>query len=176
MTGAPPRAAQRMGLAVIFFISGSALAYNASYVGGQFSSVRPFEYLGGHLDRHDYISRYRPEYPAIRYMNAHLPSDSLTLFLFLGNRGYYFNGEYRFGESLFRTVVANSGKAEEVLEGLRAYRVTHLFVCYDIFEKWLQNNVFFGKKEIIDEFMSKYTEMTYFKNNFAVLKLLSLPS
>ena len=176
MTSAPPRTVQRLGLAFIFLISASALAYNVSYVIGQFSSVRPFEYLGAHLDRHDYISRYRPEYPAIRYMNERLPPDSLTLFIFLGNRGYYFERDYQFGEGLFSTVIANSQTAEEVLERLRAMGVTHLFIYYDIFESWLQNNSFFGKKCIIDNFMSNYVKVIYYKNGFVVLKLLILLS
>ena len=174
--GASLSVIQGMGTLFCLLIAASSLAYNALYLAGQFTYVRPFSYLGGEVSRDAYISQYRPEYPAILYMNQHLPSESLTLFVFLGSRGYYFEGEYRFGEDLFRRVLGSSQSAEEILEGLRSYGASHVLVHIHIFDRWLQDNFFFGKKAIIEEFMSKYVKVIYYKNNYVVLELLNVLS
>ncbi|MEJ2726841.1 MAG: hypothetical protein P8175_19835, partial [Deltaproteobacteria bacterium] len=173
---ASSRVARRLGPVFWLMILTSSLAYNAVYLAGQFNYVRPFKYLVGTLDRDDYISQYRPEYPAIRYMNEHLSSDSLTLFVFLGHRGYYFEKEYRFGEGLFSNLLANAQSAEEVLEGLQVLGASHVFMYFHFFDRWLQDNYFFGKKPIIEKFMSEYVRVIYCKNGFVVLKLLNVLS
>ncbi len=49
------------------------LSLNAAYIVKQFEYVDPFSYLGGKIDRNEYIARYRPEYRAFQYANHNLP-------------------------------------------------------------------------------------------------------
>jgi hypothetical protein len=53
------------------------------------SIVIPFSYLSGAVSRNEYLENYRREYPVMQYINDNLPAESLILFIFLGNRGYY---------------------------------------------------------------------------------------
>ncbi len=72
------------------------LFYNGRYIVRQFREVRPLEYLRGEVSRDQYINRYRPEYALIQFANQKLPRNSKILVIFLGNRGYYFDGKVVF--------------------------------------------------------------------------------
>jgi hypothetical protein len=76
----------------------SPLIYNAAYVYGQFKVVDPFSYLSESVTRDEYIARFRPEHAAVLYINGNLPEDALVSLIFLGNRGYYLDREYVYGE------------------------------------------------------------------------------
>jgi len=160
-----------MGYGLILLFVGAALAYNAHYIWDQFRYVNPFNYLNGDLSRDDYISRYRPEYPAVKYINQHLPPDSLVLFLFIGNRGYYCDKNYRPGEDLLGPVFARSHSAADILRNLEDLGVTHLFVYFDLFNKWVDINLDEQKKSILNEFYIKHTRVLFNKNIFSVLNL-----
>jgi len=76
-------------------------AISIQYLISQFEYVKPLEYLTGRISRDDYITRYRPEYAAMRYINKNLPENAGILFFFVGNRGYYCDRTYLFEEIQF---------------------------------------------------------------------------
>ncbi|MGD2125162.1 MAG: glycosyltransferase family 39 protein [Desulfobacteraceae bacterium] len=166
----------RLGVLAVLVISAAVLFYNAVYIVQQFHYVKPFSYLGGDLSRDEYIANYRPEYPAMQYLNRHLPTDSLVLFVFLGNRGYYCDREYRFGENLFGQLIARSNRPEEILVGLSEVGATHLFIYFPLFEKWMNHNFGTEKYHLVNYFISKYTRMMYNDKGFSILFLPNVAS
>jgi hypothetical protein len=145
-----------------------ALGLNARYMLYQFRYVEPFAYLQGHLSRDAYISKYRPEYPALHYINHHLPSEALVLFIFVGNRGYYCERNYIFGEDLMREVFLASKNPEEMVRALRDKRITHLLICDRLFKQWLKNNLSDGDRDVVGGLFRKYVRVLYYENGFSL--------
>ena len=155
-----------LGLTLIFFLS-----LNLRYLGAQFVHVDPFGYLGGKTNRHEYIARFNPEYGAVRYINQHLPEDAKVSLIFLGNRGYYLDRAYVYGEDIMFSLIKGAGGPERILRGLRAAKVTHLFIQERIFSKWLDLNFNWEEKAALHNFFKAYTEAIFHENGFSVFSL-----
>jgi uncharacterized membrane protein len=163
--------AKVVGLAAIGSAMACALILNGEYVLRQFKFVEPFSYLSGKLSRDDYIARYRPEYPAMKFIDQNLPPSALVSFLFLGNRGYYCDRNYVYGEHTFGTIVREAPSAEFILGALERSGVSHLLLYYPLFERWVGDNFHENKAKIIRDFLEKYTRVSYTYNNFYLLSL-----
>ncbi|MGB5747186.1 MAG: phospholipid carrier-dependent glycosyltransferase [Desulfobacterales bacterium] len=145
-------AAERWARAAGWFVPGCTvllvtlmLLMNAAYIVKQFEYVDPFSYLGGEIDRNEYIARYRPEYRAFQYANRNLPDDVKVLAIFLGNRSYYSDRELIFGDNLFKKIVKNSNSSDTIRTEIQRLGITHLLIRYDIFNRW--SGVQFNEKE-----------------------------
>jgi 4-amino-4-deoxy-L-arabinose transferase-like glycosyltransferase len=158
-----------MAFVVVALISFAGM--NAHYLLLQFAYIDPFSYLRGKLDRHEYIARFRPEYEAVQHINKHLPKDATVSMVFLGDRGYYLEREYVYGEDLISRFVKKANRAEDILTAFKARGITHLFINDNIFLKWLNLN--FGKeeKERLIEFVRTCTTGVFSRNGFSVLSL-----
>jgi len=101
----------------------------------------PFDFLSGAITRDEYITRYRPEYPVIKYINKHLPQDAKILFIFMGNRGYFCDREYVFDMKNYRStllqLVKNEHDPKTVSCRLKRMEITHFLIRRDIFDKWM---------------------------------------
>ncbi|MCK4787177.1 MAG: glycosyltransferase family 39 protein, partial [Desulfobacteraceae bacterium] len=139
------------GLAALFLVLSFCLSLNAYYVYTQYKYVDPFSYLSSTLSRDEYIDKYRFEYPVIRYINENVNPHDRILFLFMGKRGYYCDKEYILdmvsNRSLLRQLVKKSRKPEEILQGLRGNGITHMLIRYDIFDRWVKDEVNFTIRE-----------------------------
>ena len=122
-------------------VSGLMLAYNGRYLGEQFAVVNPLPYLRGEVSRDDYITAFRPEYPAIRFANATLPPDARVLCLFLGNRGYYMNFkpvfEQPYENGLFARFLAAPEQSLAITAAMREKGITHVLMRDDLAAAWL---------------------------------------
>ena len=153
-----------VGLLVIF-----SMTFNVNYLIDQFRGIQPFVYLKGEISRDDYIARHRPEYPAMLYINKHLPQDSLILFVFLGKRGYYCDRPYIVsGESRMRRLFQKTETPEEILKAFKRQGLTHLVICVPIFSRWIDANFDTEKKKIITELFTKHIKTLYHENGFSV--------
>jgi hypothetical protein len=164
-------------LAPIFLLSVLifALSLNARYILYQFRYVQPFPYLRGHVSRDAYISKYRPEYPAFKYINRHLPSNALVLFIFIGNRGYYCERDYIFAEDLMREAFLGSRRPKEMAWVLRDKGITHLLIYERLFKKWIQDNRSDGDRYVVREFFEEYVRVLYHEKGFTVCALENPP-
>jgi 4-amino-4-deoxy-L-arabinose transferase-like glycosyltransferase len=158
---------------VSVLVAVGSLGFNTKYLYAQFQYVAPLSYLRGQVSREEYISRYRPEQHALRYINHHLAPDARVLFLFLGNRGYYCERDYVFGVGMLGSAVGEARNAEDVLFRLQSQKVTHLLVNNYFLQRWAQNNLSDGAKRILNEFFEKYATIIYSENGFSVLGLSS---
>jgi hypothetical protein len=110
-------------------------------------------------------------------MNAHLPVHSRTLFLFLGDRGYYCHRPYVLDRDDLYGFVKNSSRAEQVLFRLRELGITHLLIRYDVFDKWKKDKYIFSDDEIsvLNQFMINYTQLLFFKWGYGLSVLKGMP-
>ena len=159
------------GLAFVLIALVSFAGLNAQYLLSQFAYVDPFSYLGGKLDRHEYIARFRPEYEAVQHINSHIPKEAVVSMIFLGDRGYYLEREYIYGEDLIGRLVRKADRPEDILTGLRASGITHLFIHENIFLKWLNLNFGETEKARFIEFVRSDTIGVFSRHGFSVLSL-----
>lgn len=166
------RSLRNIGLAGIVLILSLALWLNAYYLVDQFKYVDPFSYLGGTLSRDRYIDRYRLEYPTMRYINENLPPDVRILFIFLGNRGYYCDREYIFdmnnNRSMLKQFLIRSDTTEELLLSLQGLGITHLLICYGIFDRWVKDSLTIKEREFLKQFFQKHIKLIYFKSGYGL--------
>ena len=122
-------------------LPGLMLWYNGRYLADQFAVVQPLPYLRGEISRDDYITAFRPEYPAIRFANSVLPPGSRVLCLFLGNRGYYMNFRPVFEQphenDLFARFLAASDRNLSITSTMREKGITHVLMRDDLTAAWL---------------------------------------
>jgi hypothetical protein len=150
------------------------LWYNADYTIGQFSLIQPLAYLGGKINREQYITDFRPEYPTILYANTHLPPDTKVLCVFLGNRGYYMDFqpvfEAPFGNGLFSTFLKNKSCGNALNAELQKRDITHVLMRDDLTASWFQqlNN---QDKACIAPLFNDATKPLFNKNGYTFFKI-----
>jgi hypothetical protein len=172
VSGLSGRYSRNTGFATVFLIISLPLCLNAWYIRDQYKYVDPLSYLSGSLGRDEYIAKFRPEYPAIRYINDNLPYDARILFIYLGNRGYYCDREYIFdtyrNRSAFRQLVKASSDPEAIYLGLKGMEITHLLIRYDIFDKWVKTDFTARDREVMKAFFKEYVKFVFFKWGYGV--------
>jgi hypothetical protein len=165
------RTARFVGFLVAVSAVAFALILNGKYILTQFETVQPFGYISGKVSRDEYIARYRPEYPALRFINENLSPDAVVSFLFLGRRGYYCDRNYVLGEGSLEAILKEARSPEEILEGLSRSGVTHLLICDPLFRKWTYSNLNREKINNLGIFCEKYTKIDFSANGFVLLSL-----
>ena len=166
-----------VGLAALLLVVSFSLSLNAYYIFTQYKYVDPFGYLSGTLSRDEYIDKYRPEYPVIRYINENLDLHDKILFLFMGKRGYYCDREYVLdmvsNRSLLRQLVKRSRKPEEIVQGLRGNGITHMLIRYDVFDRWVKDEDHFTirDQELLARFFKGHVELLYFRWGYGISRL-----
>lgn len=157
-----------------------SLGLNLRYIIGQYRYVAPFDYLTGRLSRDQYIARYRPEYRAMQYINRHLPTDALILFIFLGNRGYYCERRYLFdmqnNKSTLQRIAESAEGYEDIAVGLKKMGVTHLFMHSGIFAKWAEITFDEKRQELLKGFFEKYAKLGYSQSGYTLYILSQIAS
>ncbi len=148
---------------LLFFLS-----LNAFYVYGLYRIVDPFPYISGSENRDNYISRFIPEYPALKYINENIPEDSKVYFIFLGKRGYYCDRDYMFDMNIMSEIIWESKKPEDILKRFRERGITHLLINYPLFERWMTDNFSSEKQKLTQKFFNENTMLLFFDNVFAV--------
>lgn len=119
------------------------LWYNGQYLTDQFTVVKPLPYVLGQMSRADYITAFRPEYPAIQFANKIVPNGAKVLCIFLGNRGYYmdfqpvFEQPYASGSILAR-FLATENPAHTFIDEMRQRHISHILLRTDLTAQWLR--------------------------------------
>lgn len=151
------------------------LAYNAEYIASQFQIVNPLPYLRAELTREQYISHFRPEYPAIQFTNT-LPEQSRILAVFLGNRGYYFDRPVDFdmkeGGSMLYNVIRQVRTEKQASELLKKQNISHLLIRLDLFTQWIEQQPEPVAKERLKFFLQTETRLLFEKNGHGVFQLI----
>jgi len=166
---------KHIAMVITFLLVSFSLCMNGSYIVNQFRYVSPFSYLKGTVTRDQYIERYRPEYPTMRYINDNLPEEARILFIHLGNRGYYCDRAYVFdmnrNRSTLHQLVKMSDKPEGIVGGLKEMGVTHLLVNYDILDRWVKDTFTIQEQELLRGFLERHVKLLYFNWGYGVSQL-----
>jgi hypothetical protein len=122
---------------------GGMFAYNAQYMVQQFQTIRPLSYLRGEVSREQYITRFRPEYPAIQYANTTLQRDTKVLCIFLGNRGYYMNFTPIFDSpvqgGIFVNILKQLPSEKHIQTTLLNQGINYILLRNDLLQSWYQH-------------------------------------
>lgn len=169
---------KRNAVSIIFGLTVMLLlAINALYVIDQFRYVAPFSYLSGDVTRDEYITHYRPEYPAMQYVNKNLSMGSRLLFIFLGKRGYYCDRDYipdtQGQVNRLYKLIKNSNSPDEVWLGLKKMGVTHLMIQIGVFNGWVNDLFDVEKQKFVKEFFTKHVSLLYSENGVGVFRLIA---
>ena len=155
----------------------ACLGLNAQYLWTQFRIVDPLGYLSGKVSRDEYITRYRPEYPVMRYANQNLPLDARILFVFMGKRGYYCDRAYVLDSegstSLLMKIVRRSDTPEEIASALRNEGITHIMFQSDIFNRWMTEDLPEEKRGLFKAFLGRYANLIYSHHLFGLVSMAS---
>lgn len=166
-----------VALLVTICVSGFMLWYNAHYVRSQFALVNPIPFIQGNVSRDEYITTYRPEFPAIQYANAQLPPESRVLCIFLGNRGYHMDFKPVFEQpfstsGLFSRFLTTDYQKMAVLKFMQQNRITHVLMRDDLTASWLQQ-LSENDKSLIAPFFQNASNPLFRKNGHTFFPLNS---
>jgi hypothetical protein len=150
---------------ILFLIS---LTMNASYGMELFDKVNPLPYIMGRITRDEYISKYVPEYSALKFTNKTLPEDSKILFVYLGRRGYYCDRDYVTDEGLMPRSILEAANPEEISLRLKKRGITHILVSLPVFDKWLKENCSLDKQEMVKIFFKENTMPAFYENGIGL--------
>jgi len=162
---------RRICIALIIIVMCITLALNADYIRGQFKYVDPIPFITGTVSREEYIIRYIPEYPAVRYINNNLDIHAKILCIFIGNRGYYCERDYSHDMNIIKSSISRAKIHEDILGELKKDGITHLLIRYGLFEEWMNNNFSKEKQELTQQFFKKHTNLLFIENGFGVVAL-----
>ncbi|SHI15196.1 ArnT family glycosyltransferase [Desulfofustis glycolicus] len=153
---------------VITAISIIMLWYNTKYIAEQYTSIQPLPFLNGEISRDNYISLFRPEYPAIKLANSVTSPDTKVLCLFLGNRGYYMDFKPVFDQpyspsSLLSVFLRSENHDKSVLEMLQARDLSYVLLREDLALSWL-HHLDETKRHHIEEFFENDAKPIFKQN------------
>ena len=162
-------------VALTVFIA-AMLGLNVVYLREQYVKYEPIGFISGKVRRDAYISRYRPEYPALRYANLNLDKNAKILCLFQGRRRYYSEIDTVHSIELLQRTIRKSSTAEAVLDRLHGRRFTHLLINVALFQDWARD--VFTDDEItrLNLFFNRYTKPLIAEGGYVLLELRSTPS
>jgi 4-amino-4-deoxy-L-arabinose transferase-like glycosyltransferase len=166
----PWRHAKSLSYIVPAFLVVIALSLNGRYLLAQFATVQPLTYLDGTVSRDDYISRFRSEYPVVQFANQHLPIESKTLCVFLGNRGYYMDFEHRFAAPSnthddFSSLLFSKDQSKNIVQPY-----THLITRDDLTMYWV-NQLEKERRTIATSFYANKLKLIYRKNGYTLFEI-----
>ncbi len=167
---------KRLGRALAAAAVVGLLGFNAVYLENRFEKIDPAAYLTGKEDRGQYLARRLPHYPAVAWINRHLPGDARIYTFFLGRRGYYLRRSYRndpsFGRGRLSEMVPAAADARRFSRVVDSLNATYLLVRIDLWNLYLKDNF---SREQIRRFRERFAETflpVYEKGGYAVFRRL----
>ena len=149
--------------------------FNGWYVVDLYKKYQPMQYLLGRETKEQYLSRMLPDYATTAFANSSLPDDAKVMLLFTGDRGYYWEREYYYGDRMGSDIInfVKGASDEKELKGkFKAIGITHLFVRDSLFAKFSRDNFGADKMEIIDKFFKTQLKPMYSKNDYTLYEII----
>jgi hypothetical protein len=165
---------QRLGQLLSISILVGIFAYNGLYIITQFQIIQPLPYLFKKIDREQYITKFRPEYPAIQFANSYLTPGSKVLCIFLGNRGYYMDFQPIFDRPSHRgfltDLLQSPVQKKNLRNALLDQNITCILLRDDLTQGWLQRLKATKRKEIIS-FFQKDTKKIFYSGGYSLFSI-----
>lgn len=150
------------------------MMFNAVYAVGLYRTYKPWRYLAGAESRGEYLARVLPDYRALSYANENLPEGSKVMFIFSGDRGYYWDSEYVYKDRTGRWLIRQVNRAsapEDLAEAFRSMGVTHLFMKDRLFVRFVNDNFGEEKKALLAGFFNFHTVRLHTSNGFSLFEI-----
>ncbi len=167
------RATPRLAGAAVVLMAGLIL-FDGVYIAGLYRSNAPLAYLGGVETRGQYIERRLPDYKTIMYANRTLPTDAQVMFLFTGDRGYYWERDYYYGGREgggLMQFIRGSSNGVDLLRKFTGTGATHLFIHEALLVKFVNDNFKERGKKVVVDFFNHETTRLFSANGFALYAL-----
>ncbi|MBI5643179.1 MAG: glycosyltransferase family 39 protein [Deltaproteobacteria bacterium] len=152
----------------------AAFVFNINYEAGLYRKYTPFTYLTGQESRDDYLGRMLPDYKAVSYANKNLPPESKVFFLFAGDRGYYWDREYSYGDRMgvfFKALMSASKDDADLTARISRLKITHIFMNDAIMERFSNENYDQSDLMTLAGFFNRHTVRLYSANGFSLYEI-----
>ena len=162
---------RRVGLTLLTVVVTGLLTLNVHYLITQFRYINPIGYLSGEIGRDDYIKKYRKEYPAIQFVNNHLPPDTRLLAIYLGNRIYYSDREMVCDDPFMKKSIAAASSADVLAEIIRLRGFSHLLIRFDFFKYFIFDYLSNEKRMVFKRFLETRTKRLFTEGVYHVYEI-----
>jgi 4-amino-4-deoxy-L-arabinose transferase-like glycosyltransferase len=149
----------------------TSLGLNLGYLVQQFKVVDPFSYISGRCDRDAYITKYRPAYPVIKYVNEKFGEEVKILSLFQGNRRYYSDRETVHNENILRKAAKSASTPQAISFRLKKKGFTHLIVRYNLYKQWAIANFNAQEINMLNIFFNNHAQLLFSNNSYALYQI-----
>ncbi len=150
-------------------------AFNVFYAVKVYGRLKPFSYLTGGEGRVEYLKRVLPDYDAVSYANNTLPKDARVMLLFAGERGYYWEREYFYGDRVgnyFKWLVRESYRGDVPLaDKFKRLGITHVFANEKILDEFAANNFNEDEIAVLRRFFIEHTAVLYSGKGYSLRAL-----
>jgi hypothetical protein len=157
------------------FFAASLAAFSVSYGWGLYQKTGALNYFASGMDREAYLKTVVPDYELISFGNSSLPQDAKVMLLFAGDRGYYWERDYIYGDrtGVFLIGMVKGVKdADKLASRFKAYGATHLVVNVALFQKFAKDNFTKEELEVLLSFLNTRLEPLHTSRGFSLLKIL----
>ena len=157
-------------------IAAAALvAFNVNYAVGLYQKTGAVSYFAAGMDREGYLKATLPDYAVVSFGNAELPQDSKVMLLFTGDRGYYWDREYIYGDRtgvFLKALVKNAKDAGSLSAGFKGYGATHLMVNEALFPRFANDNFTEKELKVLSSFLTTSLERLYSSRGYSLFRIL----
>ena len=155
-------------------IVAALVAFNAYYVFGLYRKTGAVSYFAGGMDREEYLKEKLPDYEVVSFANRTLPQGAKVMLVFTGDRGYYWDRDYIYGDrtGLFlKSMMKNARDAGSLAASFKGYGATHLMVNETIFQRFVNDNFNEQELELLVSFFNTRMERLYTSRGYTLFKL-----
>ncbi len=156
---------------VVTILLVSMFSLNFIYTYNLFKKIDPLPYIFNQVTRAQYIKKFRPEYSALQFANAHLNKNSKILALFIGGRRYYSNHYISFNRGLFMQIVKQANTEEEIFKELKKNGYTDLIINYSKMNDWINLEFKENKKKLSYIFLKNHADKIFSEDGHGLYHL-----
>ncbi len=156
----------------ILFLIVLMAGLNFVYIFSLYKTIDPMPFIKGKITRSEYIEKFRPEYASIDYTNKNFQKETKILALFLGDRRYYSNHDFRSDNLFFKQLIKESETSSEIVRNLKKENYTTFILNYPKTNSWIDHSFTKNEKIKLDDFLKKYTRQVFSKNGYGVIQIL----
>lgn len=150
-------------------------AFNLNYAFGLYQRAGAVDYFSGGMDKEAYLKANLPDYEVVSFANRTLPEGAKVMLVFTGDRGYYWDREYVYGDRtgvFLKGMIKGAKDAESIAAGFKGYGATHIMVNEALFQKFANDNFNERDIETLSLFFNTRLEVLSSARGYSLFRLL----
>lgn len=151
------------------------VAFNVNYAVGLYQKTGAVSYYAGGMDREGYLKATVPDYGVVSFANGALPQGSKVMLLFTGDRGYYWDRDYIYGDRtgvFLKSMVKNSRDAGALAARFKGHGATHFMVNEAIFQRFANDNFAGEELQVLSSFLNTRIQKLHTSRGYSLFKIL----